>query len=55
MKNIDEAIAFAKRKHDFCRKEGYASMATYWGGYVTALQDVKDGKIVVPKESEDKG
>lgn len=49
---IDEAIEYSKKRSDHFLKEGYRHLACTWGGYHSALVDIKKGKIRLEQESK---
>lgn len=47
---IEEAIEVAMGNYERCKKEDFKCLASYWGGYIEALQHIKEGKIDHPTE-----
>lgn len=43
--NIDDCIDEVRALYQKCIEDGYHHMASYWGGYMEALQKVKYGII----------
>lgn len=42
---IEEEIEIAMGNYERCKKEDFKCLASYWGGYIEALQRIKDGII----------
>jgi hypothetical protein len=49
---IDEAIDYSLKQANQCRHDGFAALASYWGGYHDALADVKNGGFDLEQESK---
>jgi hypothetical protein len=47
---IDEAIEYSWKRADCFLKEGHRYLACTWGGYCSALKDIKSGKIRLEQE-----
>lgn len=49
---IEEAIEYFNEKAHQCQRDGFMSLARYWGGYHDALVDIKDGTFRLEQESK---
>jgi hypothetical protein len=49
---IDEAIEYAAKRSNYLAKEGFKHLASVWGGYHSALVDVKKGYFRLEQESK---
>jgi hypothetical protein len=49
---IDEAIEHFNKKREQCKEDGFKHLADFWGGYCSALYDVKNGLYRLEQESK---
>lgn len=49
---IDEAIAHTEERANDCYENGFKCLGSYYGGYYEALKDIKNGKIKLEADNE---